>query len=313
MDLNTVKEIVDTMKYGLSSFKTLVMRPNLATKEINRLYYSKFGKHEYNPSGINIFEEDWDNMIILDSCRFDTFERIHDLPGKLESRISRGSMSKEFVKGNFSNRKLHDVVYVTCNAWFAKLYHEINTEVHDFIPIEKKYHPEKSERLNKRAKEIANKYQNKRILIHHMLPHLPFIGSTAKEHFPDPDDQRNNLYSDMFENNSHITDKQLRQAYKENLKIILPFVKELLEQLSGKTVVTADHGEMLGDRASPLPHKDYGHPTKLWCPQLVKVPWLIHKSGKKRNIVPEPPKEDNLKGIESDRVKQALRDMGYVV
>jgi hypothetical protein len=43
-------------------------------------------------------QEDWDNLIILDACRYGAFERNNTIPGALEYRFSRGSMTGEFFE-----------------------------------------------------------------------------------------------------------------------------------------------------------------------------------------------------------------------
>ena len=43
--------------------------------------------------GTHIMDEDWDNLIILDACRYDLFEEVNTIDGTLESRISLGSAS----------------------------------------------------------------------------------------------------------------------------------------------------------------------------------------------------------------------------
>jgi len=54
---------------------------------INIKYYEKTGR----PPGCDVIKEDWDTLIILDGCRFDTFEEMNWIDGTLESRKSRGS------------------------------------------------------------------------------------------------------------------------------------------------------------------------------------------------------------------------------
>lgn len=59
--------------------------------------------------------EDWDNLIILDACRYDTFVEVY---GKnCNYRISRGSSTPEFPQENFAGRNFRDTIYVTCNPW----------------------------------------------------------------------------------------------------------------------------------------------------------------------------------------------------
>ncbi|MFU1780722.1 hypothetical protein ACM16X_05010 [Haloarcula japonica] len=286
--------------------------PNLILREFNRLYHTRLGWEKYNYSGTNIFEdEDWDNLIILDSCRYDVFEELSDLPGKLQKRTSRGSMSKEFIVGNFSNKTLHDVVYLSGNSWYARMCKEINSEVHDFVlektPDGDKHYIDKPKRITRRAKELDEEYPNKRLIVHYMLPHAPYVGPYAEDNFPSEDEQRDFFYRFC---RKEIADQQLWRAYKENLEIVLPMAEELLDTFRGKTVVTSDHGEMLGERSFPIPIKDYGHRINLHVPELTTVPWLVHEDGHKE-IIEEPPEQDNLDGIESKKVEEHLKHLGY--
>lgn len=65
-------------------------------------------------------------------------------------------------------------------------------------------------------------------------------------------------------------DDFLRNVYKNNLRYVLKYVKRLVEISSRKTVVTADHGELLGERG------EYDHPHDMHSVSELKViPWLI--------------------------------------
>lgn len=63
--------------------------------------------------------------------------------------------------------------------------------------------------------------------------------------------------------------KRLRKAYKANLELVLEQVAVLLERLSGKIVITSDHGELLGE------NNCYAHPSGSSNPILLEVPWLV--------------------------------------
>lgn len=65
-----------------------------------------------------------------------------------------------------------------------------------------------------------------------------------------------------------VGEEGLRKAYEENLKVVLNHVAELLPKLHDKIVITADHGELLGEGGL------YGHPTGLRVPAVVEIPWL---------------------------------------
>src|SRR6056297_529711 len=66
--------------------------------EINNFVF----RARYGP-GTRVMDEDWDNLIILDACRYDMFAEQVDLDGELESRISLGSTSEEFLEQNFGD------------------------------------------------------------------------------------------------------------------------------------------------------------------------------------------------------------------
>lgn len=56
--------------------------------------------------------------------------------------------------------------------------------------------------------------------------------------------------------------------HEENLRIVLESVAELLPELDGEVVVTADHGEAFGE------HGVWEHHIETHIPPLVEIPWL---------------------------------------
>ena len=61
---------------------------------------------------LNVMEEKWDYLIILDACRYDYFESLHKdfFGGELEKRISLGSNTIEWCLESFKGYYL-DVIY----------------------------------------------------------------------------------------------------------------------------------------------------------------------------------------------------------
>ena len=60
------------------------------------------------PEGVKVVEEDWDYLVVLDACRYDFFEDYYRKSdwlqeGNLEKKISRGSMSIEWLNRNFTD------------------------------------------------------------------------------------------------------------------------------------------------------------------------------------------------------------------
>jgi glucan phosphoethanolaminetransferase (alkaline phosphatase superfamily) len=64
-----------------------------------------------------------------------------------------------------------------------------------------------------------------------------------------------------------ISREKILEGYKSNLARVMEFVDMLGEELNGKTIVTADHGELLGENDL------YGHPGHSNLEILRKVPW----------------------------------------
>ena len=90
--------------------------------------------------------------------------------------------------------------------------------------------------------------------------------------------------------------KGIRNAYKENLEVVLESVAELLEHISGRILITADHGEYLGENGR------YGHGFKVpRRPPIVEVPWLIIEKEKSKE------REDSDKEIIKERIKRLKR------
>ena len=62
--------------------------------------------------------------------------------------------------------------------------------------------------------------------------------------------------------------RTLRRYYDENLRLVLESVRELIDELDGTVVVTADHGEAFGEQGV------WEHHIETHIPPLVEVPWL---------------------------------------
>jgi len=63
--------------------------------------------------GEYVMKKDWDNLIILDACRYDLFVEVSGL--KPDYIISRGSCTAEFLRENFQGNKFMDTIYITAN------------------------------------------------------------------------------------------------------------------------------------------------------------------------------------------------------
>ena len=105
-------------------------------------------------------------------------------------------------------------------------------------------------------------------------------------------------------------DAGLRAAYQANLGIVLAAVAELLRYLSGRIVITSDHGELLGERGL------YSHVMGSKSPELLEVPWLVVEKQQAENldgwqVRGETQTPDGGAGG-ADDVARRLRALGYI-
>lgn len=170
------------------------------------------------------------------------------------------------------------------------------------------------ERVTERALNAHDEYPNKRIIVHYMQPHFPFLGSTGEsfEHAgidstADPDEHAN-PWLDLIPMGD-VDPERVRRAYRENYSVVWNHVEELLAKVRGKVVITADHGNLIGERTWPIPIKTYGYPNGIRHPNLQRVPWVVVQSGDRRAIETGPPEQG---GTFSEReVDDQLEALGY--
>lgn len=276
-------------------------------------------------------KEDWDTLIILDAYRYDFFAEQNKIEGQSQSVVSKGSHSGEFTEKNLTGRDLSDTVYVTANPNISRLEEDTfytvenclrrwNEEVGTVLP----------EDVVEMAVEAHQKYPKKRVMVHFMQPHQPYLGQMAEkidEKLGDhgytraSDVPSSELNNDSIRNQWEETEtwvalqegvlskEEVQQAYRETLNIALDHVKDLLAQLEGKSVITADHGEYLGERRFPYRETKVGHPWE-YTPELRIVPWLEIENGARREIVAEEP--IGFERLEEETVRERLRDFGYL-
>lgn len=293
--------------------------------KFNRLFYWGFTTDQFNSAGTSVFERDWDNLLIFDACRYDVFKEVNYLPGDLKPHYSLGSSSREFVKANFHERTLHDVVIVSCNGWYKKIKEEhgqIDVDVHDLIVVDNDsvesrvtsidtVRPDREwilpEAVTNEARNAIKRYPNKRILVHYHQPHTPYIGPTGKDYadeLPQKFDGKEELQA------SH---EVLQRAYRENLEIVLEEVEDLYPEMIGKTVISADHGDLLGERGFPIPVREYGHPDRTYRKELVQVPWFELPFAERKEISVDPPAIAGEDGLSMEQVDERLERLGYKV
>lgn len=292
------------------------------SKVIN-LYF----KSQVDCNLLEVMDQDWDNLIIFDACRFDYFKKQNHIDGALEKVLSGGGESWEFMNYNFVGRDLHDTVYITANPHVDRIpdgtFYNIENTLYRWDSEIEVVHPKE---VASAAVEAYHSHPNKRFIIHFMQPHTPWLGPTAERIRENYDVKGNNPHhgkkklghepSDprtgdigwfSLVRQGEITYQTMNQAYSETLDIVLEYTEDLIEEIPGRSVITADHGEMLGERI--LGKRLWGHYHNLWTRHLRYVPWLEIESHERRDIVEEEPLDRER--IDEDVVESRLQALGY--
>ncbi len=241
--------------------------------------------------GFKVMDEEWDYLIVLDGCRFDYFRKFNNIPGELKKKISLGSDTGNWKERNFK-KNYPDTVYVTANPQLSKYKLKENLGFIPFLHVEEVWDygwndywdTVLPEEVTKAALKVKKEFPDKRIVVHYDQPHMPFIAGPyaeelrKKRHNLDPDELWKRILQGKrltgvrdtwrFVSRGMIDFEKAKKGYEENVKFVLSEIKELIEGLEGKIVVTADHGDAHGE------YYIFGHPGHVYLSPLVEVPWL---------------------------------------
>jgi hypothetical protein len=299
-----MKQGANTLGWQMRKFVTQIRKegPKLAFTNARR-YISQFWthvphdlRHYYTKSTHRVLNEEWDNLIILDSARFDIFREINFIDGKLSKKISAGTWSRPFLRRNFGGQNLQDTVYIGANPYMKQIDYSGFHAVHLIFGNEgfdsHAVHPEV---VFTEVENLINNYQDKRIIVHFMQPHTPHFTQVARS-----------LDIGVFEafKQGLISKAELQKSYKQNLMLGLYYAAQLIQLMRGSVVITGDHGENLGelvDGQVKLGHANYNE--LCWS-----VPWLhVNYNTQSKQVA------DSLNKIRTQEgnVESQLKMLGY--
>jgi len=277
--------------------------------------HSKLSRGLFGRTDPPITERDWDNLLILDACRFDLYDECADLPGSYEPYYSVASDTAEFLKRTFRGESFPDTVCVTATPKYVQA--EVEESFHDIVHVWKDDWDEDDRTvrpsvMNDRVLEVHEQYPNKRLLAHYIPPHQPFVGETGKS-IPhgtrfcgdtiEVDPEKPNVWRGL--RRGEFEKETVWKAYRENLELALPAVRLMLEALPGRTVITSDHGNAFGE------YGFYGHPILRHVACLIEVPWHVYDDRERKEIVAGDTTESGVT-VDETVVADRLGDLGYV-
>lgn len=301
--------------------KTGVRDPEYAARTLYNRWSRRSGSWLNSARGERFLDRDWDNLVLLDACRYDLFAAENSIDGHLSAMRSNASSSDEFFAKNIEGERHGNLVYYSANP------HIDNTDAsfHDLYRLwegdtwdEETGTVLPGDAVDK-VIETADEYSNKRIILHMMQPHRPFLGDRAED-FEQPGFSRGGVNQPHGEGpempfwwhrlEDGLLDREhVMRLYRDTLRVALPHVQRLVDTLPGKTVISADHGNVFGERGLGA-RRLYGHPSNTHHPKLVTVPWLeIDKS--RKNIVEGTADVQSKREHYRDATEQ-LEALGYV-
>jgi hypothetical protein len=268
--------------------------------------------------GTNVYDREWDVLVVLDACRADTLRSVApdiDVLDSVGTVRSVGSSSSEWLENTFQGHpETAHTAMVTGNTWTDRY-----LDADGFAALDEVWKYAWDERLatvpaqavTDRAIALARERAPERLVVHYMQPHHPFV--------PDPLDGDGGLARTGAHSNTanpwvslrrgEISVDRVRAAYEANLRYVLDSVGTLLENVDGRVAVTADHGNLFGEWGL------YGHPMQTPVPALLSVPWAEATGVDCGQREPDlrPPESlpvSRVYGAESDRDR--LDALGYL-
>jgi hypothetical protein len=268
--------------------------------------------------GTNVYDREWDILVVLDACRADLLQSVAAEVDCLEdvgSMRSVGSSSSEWLENTFRGRpETGRTAMVTGNTWTDRY-----LEADAFAALDEvwKYAWDDdlgtvpSAAITDRAIAIAREHDPDRLVVHYMQPHHPFV--------PDPlagDDgmaRTGSLSNDanpwVLLRRGELTTERVWAAYEANLRHVLSEVASLVDNVDGRVAITGDHGNLFGEWGL------YGHPMETPVPALLAVPWAettgTDRGTRKPTLSPpEPLPVDRVYGAETER--ERLDALGYL-
>jgi hypothetical protein len=269
---------------------------------LDRLIHSPLRAHY-------LFDYEWDLAIVLDACRYDLAAEQclkHSVELRNPTRVySAGSDSSEWIKRTFSRAsadQLSQTAYITANA-FSALLAEKKLALLDEVwryASDSELGAVRPNVITDRTITAMREGVADRYVAHYLPPHLPPIDDDGYE-FYELHRKEQDPWAMVAQ--GAVPSKPFVRAYAQNLTPVLDEIELLLDNVNAsKVVVTADHGQYLGERGC------WGHPPGHTHPAVRHVPWFETIATDHGTYTPD---EYDQTQTTADR-EAVLRALGYI-
>jgi len=221
-----------------------------------------------------IEEENWNNLIVFDACRYDYFEKIYPdyLEGDLKKCWNRGisytfDWFQEIFDGKY-DAVLYSAAPFAIRENFAErgwtyTDHFVDVVGHQDIDFDHEKGTSPPKLINEAVRRHA--WDGRRV-IRYLQPHPPFI-DTPLEELTKGEGKPQRVERALVK--GEITEQDLRDAYEKNVRIAFEGAADLIPNLDGNIVITSDHGTALNENSYLFHARSY---PELEC--LNHLPWF---------------------------------------
>lgn len=158
--------------------------------------------------------------------------------------------------------------------------------------------------LTDRAIEVWREGSSRRMIVHYMQPHHPFVTSSIETSLsPDGFGEmgRESVWDQLRA--GRVDRDRVWNDYRENLTVVLESVGKMLRNIdTDSVVITSDHGNAVGEWGL------YGHHRGVPLPQMKRVPWCKTSARDVEGLEPDTTQESEDEGD----VEKRLEDLGYL-
>lgn len=230
------------------------------------------------PPGTNVYDRDWDLLILLDACRVDLMAETAsayaflDQPDEL---TSVGSSSLEWLERTFTTERADEMsrtAYVTGNPFSYRVLDDSDLLAFDEVwkyAWDDEIGTIPARPLTDRAIATAREHNPDRLIVHYMQPHLPSVPEPLSDGMNAETLGQGAGWESPWKRlrRGELDRETVWRAYRKNLEYVLDDVELLLENVDAeRAVISADHGNAAGE------YGVYGHP-RVPLSVVRRVPW----------------------------------------
>lgn len=275
------------------------------------VYYTALRPFDrFTDPGTNVYDLDWDLLVVLDACRADLLAECADHPAvtQVERYRSVGSMTRDWMARTFTPDRREttaETAYVCANPFSAEM-----LDAADFAHLFEVWReswidpgtvPPRG--VTDRVVEVMRRGRADRTIAHYLQPHCPFIDRPELSRGKERDRFGASHWPDVWERHRMglLEFEELWAGYRSNLERALDELELLFANVDADTVlVTSDHGNGIGEAGV------YGHPPGQWIDAVRDVPLVRTTATDTGEYTPTVDREGS-----EDRIADRLASLGY--